>query len=101
MTQREKFRNAQIFGQFTHAGAVVFLGCVVMVGVTSNIVWTLAGMIVLPLSLVVSHAYYIGGKAVINPIKMVIEVKEKQDALFKYLKLKATLVPRQWKITKQ
>ena len=100
MTMQEKRRQDKVFGEVVHAGTTVFLLCFVMLGVTLNIVWIIVGAVALALSVAVSHAYYIGGTAMLNPLKVLIEVKEKQEALFKYLKLKASLVPRHWKVTK-
>lgn len=45
---------------------------------------------------VFSNTIFTGGKIMRNPFTILKEVKEKQDALIKYLKLKAELIPRHW-----
>lgn len=98
MTRQEKKENFKTYMEITHIGTWGFIICIILIGLTSMLKFAFIGCAILVGSLILGNIYYLGGKAMFNPLQLLKDVKEKQDALLEYLKLKAILIPRHWNI---
>lgn len=96
MTREERMERANWFSKTTTIYAYGFLASVLLFCIFLQPLILILGIGACFLLFVSSNLIFSGAKLMRNPIRTLIEVKEKQDALIEHLGLKAILIPRHW-----
>ncbi len=98
MTRQEKRDRAKWFCCSTTIYVYGFIASMLLFCVLLNPLVLLLGIGSCFVLFCLSNTIFTGGKIMRNPFEILRELKEKQEALFEYLKLEAILIPRHWKI---
>lgn len=96
MTREERRYRQKWFCCSTTIYAYGFIATVLLFCVLLNPIVLFLGLGTCLLLFAFSNTIFTGGQLMRNPFAILKEVKEKQDALIKHLKLKAELIPRHW-----
>lgn len=98
MTRQEKRDRAKWFCCSTTIYCYGIIASILLFCVLLNPLIIYLGMGTCLFLFFASNTIFTGGKIMRNPFEILKELKEKQEALFEYLKLEAILIPRHWKI---
>ena len=101
MTREEKIDRSNWFSRTTTIYAYGIIGTVLLFCVLMNPLILVLGIGASFLLFISSNVIFSGAKLMSNPIRTLIETKEKQDALIDYLGLTAILIPRHWMFKKK
>ena len=96
MTRQEQKERANWFSSTTTIYAYGFIASVLLFAIFLNPLILLLGIGACFVLFISSNVIFSGAKLMSNPIRTLIEVKEKQDALIEHLGLAAILIPRHW-----
>jgi len=96
MTRQEKRDRAKWFCCSTTVYAYGVIATILLFCVLLRPLIIFLGMGTCLILFFLSNTIFTGGKLMRNPFQILKEVKEKQDALIKHLKLKAELIPQHW-----
>lgn len=101
MTRAEKRDRQSWFSRTTTIYAYGFIGTVLLFCVVMNPLVLVLGIGACLLLFVCSNVIFSGATLMSNPIRTLIDTKEKQDALIDHLGLTAILIPRHWTFKKK